>query len=43
MAHDVFINYSKQNKPVADAVCAVLEANHSRGWIAPHDILPSAD
>ncbi|MDE8343007.1 MAG: toll/interleukin-1 receptor domain-containing protein, partial [Acidocella sp.] len=43
MAHDVFISYSKQDKPVADAVCAVLEANHIRCWIAPRDILPSAD
>ncbi|MDE8349713.1 MAG: TIR domain-containing protein [Acidocella sp.] len=43
MAHDVFISYAKQDKPVADAVCAVLEADHIRCWIAPRDILPSAD
>jgi hypothetical protein len=26
MAHDVFISYSSKDKPVADAVCAGLEA-----------------
>src|ERR1700742_3857734 len=43
MAHDVFICYSSRDKPVADAVCAVLEAEGVRCWIAPRDILPGAD
>ena len=40
MAHDVFISYSSRNKPVADAVCAGLEADGIRCWIAPRDVLP---
>jgi TIR domain len=40
MAHDVFISYSSRNKPVADAICAGLEAEKVRCWIAPRDVLP---
>jgi hypothetical protein len=40
MAHDVFISYSSRDKPKADAVCAGLEAEAVRCWIAPRDILP---
>jgi hypothetical protein len=43
MTHDVFICYSTRDKPVADATCAVLEADGVRCWIAPRDILPGAD
>src|ERR1700743_1981121 len=43
MTHDVFICYSYRDKPVADAVCAVLESEGVRCWIAPRDILPGAD
>jgi TIR domain len=43
MAHDAFISYSSKDKPVADAVCANLEANDIRCWIAPRDILPGQD
>jgi TIR domain len=43
MSHDVFICYSSRDKPVADAVCAVLEAEGVRCWVAPRDILPGAD
>ncbi len=38
MAHDVFISYSKQDKPTADAACAALEAAGIRCWIAPRDV-----
>jgi hypothetical protein len=38
MAHDVFISYSARDKPVADAVCANLESNGVRCWIAPRDV-----
>jgi hypothetical protein len=38
MAHDVFISHSTQDKVVADAVCAALEAEKIRCWIAPRDI-----
>jgi hypothetical protein len=43
MAHDVFISHSTEDKAVADAVCAILEKNGVRCWIAPRDILPGAD
>jgi len=39
MAHDVFLSYSSQDKPIADAVCAALEAKKIRCWIAPRDVL----
>lgn len=40
MAHDVFISYSSKDKPIADAVCATLEAERIRCWIAPRDVMP---
>jgi hypothetical protein len=40
MAHDVFISYSSQDKNVADAVCAKLESQKIRCWIAPRDVPP---
>jgi TIR domain len=43
MAHDVFISYSSKDKPTADAVCATLEANAIRCWIAPRDVLPGME
>lgn len=43
MAHDVFISYCAEDKPTADAVCATLEAQSIRCWIAPRDILPGVD
>ena len=38
MAHDVFICHSAKDKTTADAVCAMLEANGVRCWIAPRDV-----
>jgi TPR repeat protein len=38
MAHDVFISHSAKDKPTADAVCAMLESNGVRCWIAPRDV-----
>lgn len=38
MAHDVFISYPGKDKTVADAVCAKLEEQKIRCWIAPRDI-----
>ena len=38
--HDAFISHSSKDKAVADAVCAGLEANGVRCWIAPRDIMP---
>jgi hypothetical protein len=38
--HEVFISYSSQDKAVADAICAAIEAKGSRCWMAPRNILP---
>ncbi len=43
MSHDVFLSYSSRNKTVADAVCAGLEAEKIRCWIAPRDVLPGSN
>lgn len=43
MAHDVFISHSSKDKAIADAVCATLERDRIRCWIAPRDIQPSQD
>jgi len=43
MSHDVFISYSNKNKVIADAVCAKLEGNKIRVWIAPRDVPPGKD
>jgi hypothetical protein len=43
MAHDAFISYSSKDKPTADAVCATLELNGVRCWIAPRDVTPSME
>lgn len=43
MPHDVFVSYSSDDKPTADAVCATLESTGIRCWIAPRDILPGTD
>lgn len=38
MPHDIFISYSSKDKPIADGICASLEAAGLRCWIAPRDI-----
>ncbi|MEQ8174544.1 MAG: TIR domain-containing protein [Syntrophomonadaceae bacterium] len=43
MAHDVFISYSTHDKQIADALCAKLEADRIRCWIAPRDVLPGVE
>jgi hypothetical protein len=40
IAHDVFICHSSQDKTIADAVCATLENQKIRCWIAPRDVTP---
>ncbi|BCM92766.1 hypothetical protein IAD21_04648 [Abditibacteriota bacterium] len=42
MAYDIFISYSSKDNATADAVCARLEAQGWRCWIAPRDVLPGA-
>ena len=43
MPFDVFISHSLKDKTTAEAVCAKLEAEKVRCWIAPRDISPGAD
>jgi len=43
MAHDLFISYSNKDKPIADGICANLEAAGIRCWIAPRDIAAGED
>jgi len=43
MAHDVFISYSEKDKTTADAVCAMLESEGIRCWIAPRDVTPGLE
>lgn len=43
MTHEVFISYCSEDKTVADAVCAGLEAGKVRCWIAPRDVPPGAN
>jgi serine/threonine protein kinase len=38
LSHAVFISHSSEDKPVADAVCAALEAEHIGCWMAPRDV-----
>ena len=38
MAHDVFISYSSRDKQTANAMCAILESDTLRCWVAPRDI-----
>ncbi len=43
LAYDVFVSYSHHDKPEGDAVCATLEANGIRCWIAPRDVIPGQE
>ncbi|HTV30428.1 MAG TPA: TIR domain-containing protein [Xanthobacteraceae bacterium] len=43
MPFDVFISYSVEDKLTAQAVCATLESNGVRCWIAPRDITPGSE
>lgn len=38
MAHDIFISHSAKDKTIADAICARLESEGVRCWIAPRDV-----
>lgn len=41
--YQVFISYSQGDAPTANAICAALEANGVRCWIAPRDITPGQE
>jgi hypothetical protein len=43
MAHDVFISYAKADREVADRICAALEGDGIKCWIAPRDVRPGQD
>jgi len=43
MAHDVIVSYASGDKPIADAVCALLEGRAIRCWIAPRDVIPGSE
>ncbi|TAK15555.1 MAG: TIR domain-containing protein [Acidobacteria bacterium] len=43
MPHDVFISHANEDKAVADMVCATLEQQGLRCWVAPRDIQPGTD
>jgi len=38
MAHDIFISYVVDDRKTADAVCAILEKNKIRCWVAPRGV-----
>jgi uncharacterized RDD family membrane protein YckC len=40
MVHDIFISYAKEDRGVADKICANLENEGIACWIAPRDIAP---
>jgi hypothetical protein len=41
--YQVFISHAVEDKEVAQAICAALEGQGIRCWIAPRDILPGKD
>ena len=43
MDHDIFISHASKDKSTADAVCASLEQEGIRCWIASRDILPGSE
>lgn len=43
MSHDVFVCHSSKDRTIANAICAKLEANRIRCWIAPRDVVPGMD
>jgi hypothetical protein len=43
MHFDVFISYAPEDKAMADAACAKLEAAGIRCWIAPRDCPPGSE
>jgi hypothetical protein len=41
--HDVFLSHSSKDKQWADAICAALEGQAIRCWVAPRDITPGEE
>jgi hypothetical protein len=42
MAHDVFLSHSSKDKEIVDVICAWLEREGIRCWVAPRDIRPGS-
>src|SRR4051812_18048926 len=40
MAREVFISHSAQDKKVSETICAALEQDGIRCWVAPRDVRP---
>ncbi len=38
MAHEIFISYAAEDKPIADAVCEAIESQQIKCWYAPRDV-----
>jgi hypothetical protein len=43
MAHEIFISYAAEDKPVADAVCYAIESSGIQCWYAPRDVTYGQD
>ncbi len=43
MAHQVFLCYAHDDRAIAEAACARLEANSIPCWVAPRDVTPGMD
>ena len=43
MAHQIFISYAAEDKPVADAVCEAVEREGIKCWYAPRDVAYGRD
>jgi len=41
--YDVFISYASPDRGIANAICARMESEGVRCWIAPRDVTPGAD
>ncbi len=43
MAHQVFLSHATEDRETASSVCAALEAEGIRCWIAPRDVKAGTD
>jgi len=43
LSHHVFISHASEDRLEAEALCAALEADGVRCWIAPRDVIGGQD
>lgn len=43
MLHEVFVSHGANDKAIAEAICDGLDAAGVTTWMAPRDIVPSAE